>query len=223
MTIVANATDLSPDGESLHCPVVRITEIPEILCSAGDGGILGGSGIVDGVTCLREAHEAGMAGGVFIVVGSKDDHAGQMLASKGHVANSTGSALLIYRPYHLLGVETATSILCAHLLGLPTGATRLRPRFDVVARATRDLFADEVVDRAKGERMQALMHPAQPVAAGAALPYYMLEGRTLALDVPAGTILAADMVHQPADSTLWSLREQQDQVFLHESKARHPS
>lgn len=154
-----------------------------------------------------------MAGGVFIVVGCQDDHAGRMLAQKGHVTNSRDSALLIYRPYHLLGVETATSILCAQLLGLPTGASRLMPRFDVVARALVGLRAGEVVDRDSGDRLQALIHPAQPVVAGAALPYYMVEGNPLAVDVAAGTLITAEMVRKPAGSVLWSLRAQQDRLF----------
>jgi predicted homoserine dehydrogenase-like protein len=220
MAIVANATSLSPDGESLHFPVARTGEISEFLCPAGDGGLLQKPGIVDGNTCLREPHEAGMAGGVVVVVGCQKDHAGQMLARKGHATNSRGSAMLIYRSYHLLGVETATSILCVQLLGQPTGATKLKQRFDVVAWATRTLRAGEVLDRSKDEKLQALMQPAQPVMAGATLPYYMVEGNELAVDVPAGTMLTADMVLEPADSVLWSLRSQQDQIFVPKESGR---
>jgi len=35
--------------------------------------------------------------------------------------------MLIYRPYHLCGAETALSVLCAGLLRAPTGAAEILP------------------------------------------------------------------------------------------------
>ena len=40
MTVAANATGLMPDIPELHLPVVRISEIPEVLCPVEEGGIL---------------------------------------------------------------------------------------------------------------------------------------------------------------------------------------
>lgn len=39
-------------------------------------------------------------------------------------------------------------------------------------------------------------------------------GNTFTKDVPVGTIITAEMVKSPADSVLWQLRRQQDELFL---------
>ena len=42
----------------------------------------------------------------------------------------------------------------------------------------------------------------------------MAIGNALGTEVPAGTVLTASHFTPPADSTLWTLRTQQDQRFL---------
>jgi len=67
LVIAANATGLTVDAPSLHAPVVRTTEIPEVLSPKEEGGILSNRAVVEVITCLRRADEAGLGGGVFIV------------------------------------------------------------------------------------------------------------------------------------------------------------
>lgn len=211
LTIAANATGLAPDSETLHHPVVRIMEIPEVLCPVEEGGILRCRGAIDMVTCLRGAHEPGMGGGVFIVVDPGNEYSRHIMASKGCIANRRGSAALIYRPYHLCGVETPISILTAALLGLPTGATDYRPRYDVIGRAKRDKKAGETWEI---EDLEVLIRPAKAVGRGAPLPTQMVYGQKAALDVSAGSIVTAEMVVAPEGSALWALRREQDAHFL---------
>ena len=214
LAIAANATGLLPDVEELHGPVLRAAEIPEVLCPEEEGGMLKHRGVIEGVICLRHPSEAGLGGGVFIVVACGNDYSRHILTTKGLVPNSRGSAALIYRPYHLCGVETATSILCAGLLGVPTGATELLPRVDVAARVTEDLQAGERVGDDHSPSLRALMRSAQPVRDGAPLPLQMASGNLLTSDVPTGTLITAEMLVAPPDSTLWSLRAQQDRHFF---------
>jgi predicted homoserine dehydrogenase-like protein len=214
MAIVANATGLGPDVEGLHCPVLRTTEIPEVLCPRAEGGILGRRGVVDAVTVLRGPHEAGLGGGVFIVVACANDHSRRVLTRKGLIPNSRGSAMLIYRPHHLCGVEAPMSALCAGLLRVPTGATELEPRFDVVARAARSLAAGHQIAYDVAQDLASYIRMAEPVVAGRPLPILMAYKATLAVDVPAGRPITADMVTRPADSRLWALRAEQDRLFL---------
>jgi predicted homoserine dehydrogenase-like protein len=214
MAIVANATGLVPDVEGLHCPVLRTTEIPEVLCPAEEGGILHRRGVVDALTILRDPHEAGLGGGVFIVVACKNDYSRQVLTHKGLIPNSRCSAMLIYRPHHLCGVEAPMSALCAGLLGVPTGATELAPRFDVVARAARPLAAGQRIAYDVAEDLVSYLRSAEPVAAGWPLPILMAYKAMLAADVPAGSTITMDMVVPPAGSRLWALRTEQDRSFL---------
>jgi predicted homoserine dehydrogenase-like protein len=213
MAIAANATGLLPDVEALHCPAVRITEMPEVLCPAEDGGLLGRRGVIDSVTCLRRADEAGLGGGVFVVVSCANDYSRRILTTKGLIPNAKDTAALIYRPYHLCGVETPITLLTAGLLGLPTGGREVLPRVDLVARAGVSLPAGSIVGGDHDPGLEYLLLPARAVRDGAPLPLHMATGHRLRADVPAGTIIRREMVEAPADSALWALRQEMDSAF----------
>jgi predicted homoserine dehydrogenase-like protein len=212
-TIAANAIGLSPDIDTLHAPFLHVAEIPEVLCPEDSGGILKGPNVIDAVVCLRHPHEAGLGGGVFVVVGCENDYSRDILITKGLLSNANGSAALIYRPYHLCGVETPLSIVCAGMLEVPTGTTEYTPRFDVVAKAVRDLKADDLISDS-GQEFQLLVRKSRPITDNAPLPYHIGTGNRLAVDVSAGSILTVDMISRPKDSMLWKLRNEQDRFFL---------
>ena len=214
MAIAANGTGLLPDVPELHAPIIRIAEIPEVLCRREEGGILMGEGAIESVICLRQRHEAGLGGGVFVVVDSASDYARRIMVTKGLIGNRRGSAALVYRPHHLCGVETPLTMLCAALLGAPTGAGELLPRVDVVAHAAEHLAMGEVLPGDHSPRLNFLMTPAAPLREGAVLPFHLASGHPLTCDVPAGTPITAAMVAPPADSALWALRREQDAHFL---------
>ncbi len=214
MAIAANATGLLPDVPELHAPITRIAEIPEVLCRREEGGILTRDGAIESVICLRQPHEAGLGGGVFVVVDSATDYARRIMVTKGLIGNRGGSAALVYRPHHLCGVETPLTLLCAALLGAPTGAGELLPRVDVVAHAAEDLTKGDVLPGDHSTRLTFLMTPAAPLGGGVPLPFHLASGNHLACDVAAGTPLTAAAVAEPPHSTLWELRREQDAHFL---------
>ncbi len=210
LLIAANATGLVPDVDTLHGPLLRTPEIPQVLAPQEEGGILGRRGVIDGVTVLRGPHEAGMGGGVFIVVSCANDYSRYILTTKGLIPNTRDTTALIFRPHHLCGVETPLTLLLAGLLQVPTGAVDYEQRFDVLAEATVDLACGEVVEDDHSPKLLALMRPAVPVAPGAPLPMHMAIGKVLLQDVPAGTLLTVGMVAEPPDAPLWALRREQD-------------
>ena len=213
MTIAANATGLRPDVDTLHYPVVSIPEIPQVLAPIEDGGILSTRGVIDCVSCLRRPYEAGMGGGVFIVVSCENDYSRYILTSKGLIANKKETTALIYRPYHLCGVETPMTALVAGLLKLPTGATDYRQSYDVVARARETLKAGDTIGTDHSKNVTYLMQSAKPVGPGSPLPFHMASGNRLAVDVQKGEILTTDAVLVPEDRFLWDLRREQDALF----------
>ncbi len=103
------------------------------------------------------------------------------------------------------------SMLCAGLLGLPTGATDYRPRFDVVGRVSRRMKPGQILE--EGD-VEARILTAAPVSPGSPLPLRMAIGRPLARGVEAGELITGDAVSSPVDSALCSLRAQQDERFL---------
>lgn len=210
LLIAANATGLAPDVDTLHGPLLRIPEIPQVLAPQDEGGILTRRGVIDGVTVLRGPYEAGMGGGVFIVVSCANDYSRYILTTKGLIPNQQDTTALIFRPHHLCGVETPLTILLAGLLQLPTGALEFEQRYDVQAETTVALARGEVVGDDHSPTLGARMRPAVALGPQSPLPLHMATGKALLRDVPAGTLLTTDLVAEPPDAPLWALRREQD-------------
>ena len=215
--IAANAIGLVPDIPTMHAPIVRITEIADVLCLSEDGGILENKGVIDIITCLRRKDEAGLGGGVFLVFGCNNDGTWKFIQEKGLIKNRRGTCGVVYRPYHLLGVETPISILCAGLLKISTGSLHYKPRLDLVAKTRLDLKAGARIPldhEGYPDSFEYRIVPASPVDKGNPIPYYMAAGNEVKCDVSAGTIVACEMIAEPEDSRLWELRRQQDRTFI---------
>jgi predicted homoserine dehydrogenase-like protein len=214
MTVAANYTGLTPAVDTLvHAPL-RITEIPVAYCSKANGGIFADEGIIDLATCLRAPDESGLGGGVFLVVRCDNAYSNHVLTTKGQIANYDDSTAVIYRPYHLCGVETSSTILVAGLLGLDTGSDTFLPRWDLVRVAARDIAVGEPFGNDHSPQTTSRILPARPIAPGNHAAAHLLTGNRAAVAIPAGTAITYDMVEEPAGSPLWALRRRQDETFL---------
>jgi predicted homoserine dehydrogenase-like protein len=214
ITIAANYTGLSPAVDTLvHAPL-RITEIPVAYCERKHGGIFDRAGVIDLATCLRRPDESGLGGGVFLVVRCDNAYSNHVLTTKGQIANYDDTAAVIYRPYHLCGVETSSSILMAGLLNIDTGSDDYLPRFDLIKVAARNITAGETFGNDHNPQLTARIVPAVPVAPGNLACAHLLTGNRATVDIPAGTLITYDMVEEPEGSMLWSLRRLQDKTFL---------
>jgi predicted homoserine dehydrogenase-like protein len=213
--IVANACGLAPDVPALHNPILRTSDIPKVLCPSEEGGILARPGVVDVIDCFHDRFEGGLGGAVFAVVSCGSDYSRKMLVTKGRVANDSGKSALIYRPYHLCGVETLTSILCAGLANLATGSDTetYAPRFDIVRTARKALKAGYVCGNDHDSNLVTSILQAQKILPEAAVPAHLLHGHKLLHDVEAGQLITYRMVEQPTESVLWNLRAEQDTAF----------
>jgi predicted homoserine dehydrogenase-like protein len=217
MAVLANGTGLLPDAPVGHRPVLRYVEVPEVLCPVEYGGILHTRGVVDIPTILYRADDPVPGGGVYVVVANNDAVSRETMIQKGAIANLSRSAIMLYRPYHLCGAETAMSILCAGLLQTPTGAAQVLPHVDIVATTARDFRAGETLGSSGtlgwNRDLRASLVPGFPLTEDGPVPFFMLEGNRLVQDVPAGTSISVDMVDRPDNSPLWSLRQRQDNHF----------
>lgn len=217
MGLVANACGLAVDVPALHAPILRTPEIADVLVPTTLGGILGTGGVVDVVNVLRRPDEASFAGGVFVVVRCEDQRTWEILRDKGHVVSRTGEAALIYRPAHLLGVESATTVLAAALRGRSSGPEDVQPRFDVVGVTTKALPAGTRLAATghhhKIDGVEGLLIPARRAAMANPIPFYLMANNRLNRAVPAATILTAEMVEPPTESRLWALRRELEDTF----------
>ena len=210
LTIAANATGLIPDIDTLHTPVVRTVEIPEVLAPKEDGGILSHRGVIDCVSCLRQANEPGLGGGVFIVIACENAYSRHILTTKGLIPNKKGTTALIYRPYHLCGVETPLSIAQAALLGASAGRPRETPISEVLAYAKRDLRPGDTLDGAGGRLVYGLIDRAETLRAQALLPLGLAYSARVRQPIAADRPIPAHAVQPPADSFIARLRAQTD-------------
>lgn len=213
MTVAANYTGLAPAVDTLHHVPMRITEIPVVYCEEEHGGLFEGRDHIDLATCLRAPAESGLGGGVFLVVRCDNAYSNHVLTTKGQIGNYDNTAAVIYRPYHLCGVETSSTLLLAGLLNIDTGAPDYRPRYDLVKVAARDIATGEVFGNDHSQQMTARIVPAEPVTAGNLACAHLLTGNRARVAIPAGTPITYDMVEEPAGSVLWQLRREQDVVF----------
>lgn len=219
MAIVSNHLyEFNPDIETLHCPILRTVEIPDLMCTKEFGGIFSGYNRIDVVNCFRRSDEQSLEGGVYVVVECDDEETWKVLQEKGTPVSRNGKCALIYYPAHYLGFESIFSVLSVGLLGYPTGSDNPRPRYDLIGRATCDM--------PKGTRLKAqghhhvidgfegILRPACPIDSDLQLPYYLADNMVLCRDVKEGEILTASMVEENDSSILWTLRREQDELFL---------
>ncbi len=216
MVVVANALNMAPDRPDYHAPIARITELADLMAPAADGGLLTGQGQLDVFNCLRLPGEPSFAGGVFVTVACDDDETWAMLKGKGHVVARNGRTAMIGLPRHLLGMEAATTVFEAALLGVSSGAEKPRPVMDLTAHADADLSAGSLLV-AEGHHhtiahVSGRMTPARVLADDAPIPYYLLSGRRLKRDVKAGQMILCGDVDLDTDSELYRLRAAQDAV-----------
>lgn len=224
MTLVANATGLSPDTPGFHAPPARIPEIADLFAGRRQGGLSAGTRRVDVFHHLRLAEEASFAGGVFIVLRCEDDTTWDMLAGKGHVVSRTANTAMLYLPRHLLGVEAATSILDAAGLGRSGYGDDYRPRWDLVAVAQRDLPAGAVLTMGGHHHsidgVGAEVRPAAALADDRPAPFYLVADRKLVRPVAAGAAIRLGDVEVDPASTLLQTRLKQDALFAESTVER---
>ena len=119
---------------------------------------------------------------------------------------------MVYRPYHLCGVEASSTLMCAGLLHVATGSRAYEQKYDIVQEAKTDLKAGDKMGSDHDVRLLTHMVPASPIDKKGPIPAHMLNGRTLKCDVPKGTVITYEMVEKPENSVLWDLRRRQDNL-----------
>jgi predicted homoserine dehydrogenase-like protein len=196
MNIVANSTGLLPACDTLSYPLCRIPELADIFIPKEDGGILARAGVVDVFNCLRRHDEASFAGGVFVVVKCTDDAVWRMLQEKGHVVSRRRKYACIYRPYHLMGLESLVSVFSAVLHQRPSGSLTQQMHAVMLARTQREFRAGETLQMSGHHHaidgVAALLVPAHE--AGGKAPFYLAAGKRLRADVPRNADITFDIL-----------------------------
>ena len=211
--IAANALGLVMDTEELLHPILRTPELPLVLCPEENGGIFKGDKRCEMISTLRDIDASNMGGGIFAIVSSRNEYARYILNNKGLHHSPDGMASLLPRPYHLCGVETATSVLTAGTLGISSLHDNYLPVYDTYSQSMRPMKAGETINCEDGKNMKSLLMPARAVKEKTPIHSYFYHLQKLKCDIPAGTIITYDMVDIASDSVLLKLRRESDKYF----------
>lgn len=213
MTAVANALGMPPDRLGMHEPSVGLCDLPVQMSLRSQGGLLEQEGVVDlanavavdGISVIPDAQ----ANGVWVVIATESAILREDLPFFELPAAPRSGNALLYRPYHMPGVETPRSIAEAALLGLATAAPLPQPTADVIAHAKRDLAAGDRLDGSGGWSVYGLIERATVALAGRSLPLGLAGNVMLRRAVQADQALTYDDV-VAGDSPAWRLRQEQD-------------
>lgn len=212
MCAVANMTGLVPDVPGMRFPAANVEDIPRLLIPSQDGGILDRTGIVEVVSCLDDAGDDlpnHLRWGVFVVITSASDYLRACMKDYGMAMDPSGRYAVMYRPYHLIGMETPLSIARAALLYVPTGAPQSRV-CEVVATAKKDLAVGDVLDGEGGYTVHGSIVEAAQADDDALVPIGLCHGAAVRRPVSQGQMLAAADVHMPESSFAGKLRALQN-------------
>jgi predicted homoserine dehydrogenase-like protein len=210
MAAVANATGLAPQDEGLRFPPAGAHRLAEVCIPREDGGTLSRRGTVEVVSSLeRDGRpvDDDLRWGVYVTFAAPSDYVAGCFAAYGLATDRTGRYAALWRPYHLIGLETTVSVLSAALLGEATGAPAGFVA-DAVAVAKRDLGAGETLDGEGGFTVYGTLLPASRSLAEQLLPVGLARGAVLRRAVPAGRPVGRDDVRPPAPSEALALRSE---------------
>jgi len=205
MTAMANATGFLPDIPGGHGAAGRVEDLPDLLSlkSEGRGGILSRYRTVEYIN--------GIAPGVFLVF-STDLPAVQHELE--YISMGSGPNYVLYRPYHLISLETPLTAAKACLDGVPSIVPRSGLVAETIAVAKRDLRAGEKLDGIGGFTIRGIFISAVEARGYNALPLALVnKNTTVKQDVQKGDLICYDDVILDESSFILQLRKKQDVLF----------
>jgi len=203
LTAVSNALGFVPSRRGLIGPSAKLQDLPRLFSLKEQGGLLDKYRVVDYVM--------GIAPGVFAVVNS--DHP-IVRETMEYVSMGEGPNYVLYRPYHLVCIETPLSAVRAFLYNEPTIAPAGAPVSETVAVAKRNLKAGEHLDGIGGYTVYGIIDTAENARNDNALPIGLINGKTVVkTNIKKGETITYDMVKLDEDSTVLQLRRLQDKFF----------
>jgi predicted homoserine dehydrogenase-like protein len=212
MAAAANVLGWGVDVRGLHGPSARLEEIATLFGPRDRGGLFARTPAADYINCLTPDGttriDNPVVHGVFVVVTSANPATLRSLRRKGVPMSADGSRGLLWRPFHLVGVETPFSVAQAVLFGTGTATPLPEPTVEVVAVAKRDLPAGTALDGMGDNQVRGLAEMASATAEQGLLPLGLTKGVRLRRPVRAGAALTYDDLEAPGDTPCWRLRRE---------------
>ena len=212
MAAVANGTGLDCPDDGLAFPPTGLHDLASVFRPAADGGRLARSGLVD-IAASQEPDGREVFNniryGVFVTFKAPTEYARACFKQYGLLVDKSGWYGSMWRPFHLIGLETSISVLSAVLRGEATGCSK-EFRGDAVATAKRDLNPGEMLDGEGGYAVWANAIPASKSLAVGALPIGLAHNVKLKRAVKKDAVVRFEDVELAHDLDVVALRQEME-------------
>lgn len=204
MNLLSNAIGYVPDVVGMHGISGDLDSTVDKLRLKEDGGVLNDYGVVEYVD--------GLAPGVFVIVKGQNEGVTEemnYLMKKGDKDHH-----ILYRPYHLASLETPLTIAKAVLEHDHAIAPEGPPVSDTVAVTKKAIKAGEPVDGIGGYCVRGVIEKHADVLEKGHIPIGLVTGKVVAKrDIPEGAFITEDDVDLDKSTTVYKLRELQNQMI----------
>jgi len=215
MAAIANATGLDCPEDGLAFPPAGLQDLAEVFKPVSAGGRLEKNGMVE-IAASREPDGRVVLNniqyGMFVTFKAPSEYTRQCFNQYGLLTDKSGWYGAMWRPFHLIGLETSVSVLSAVLRGEPTG-TSIEFRGDAVATAKSDLQSGDWLDGEGGFATWAKAVPATRSCGIGALPIGLAHNIRLKRDVPRDQIVTFDDVDLVDDRDVVAVRLEQVEIM----------
>ena len=210
MCAVSNMTGLIPDVPGMHFPPASITDLPNLLIPEYDGGLLKhDDGVVEVISCLNSDGSEikdSLRWGVFVVISIDNSYILECMDAYGVIMNSSKKYAAIYRPYHLVGMETPITIAKSVFYQEATGVSETRVA-DVAAVAKKNLSHGSVLDGEGGYTTYGSLYQAEDFDKNRLVPIGLVDKIKLIRDVNKNIPITLDDIELPESNKLFNLRK----------------
>lgn len=204
MTSLANAIGFKVDKDGMHGVTTNPNDCASKYLLKNEGGILDSYKIVD--------FAFGMAPGVFVVVSTDDEEIKGIFKYLGF---GDGPNYTIYRPYHLISLETPISIYEAVINHDSSINGEYGRMVDTIAVSKRKLKKGDASGYIGSNNSYGIIVNRKDQELGNLVPIGLLDNNsTMKVDVKEDTYLTYDMVNLDKNSLIYKLRMKQDQEGL---------
>jgi predicted homoserine dehydrogenase-like protein len=193
-----------------------VQDLARVFRPAADGGRMSRSGLVD-IAASQEPDGREVLNniryGVFVTFKAPNEYSRACFKQYGLLVDPTGWYASMWRPFHMIGLETSISVLSAVLRGEATGCSR-EFRGDAVATAKRDLKPGEYLDGEGGFAVWANAIPASKSLAIGGLPIGLAHNVKLKRAVAKDSIVCVDDVVLDRDLDVLTVRQEMERSAL---------
>lgn len=204
MTVVSNATGFEPDVQGMHMPEGTLEEVAEILKFKEEGGILNRKGVIEVVRGVQPS------GGVFGLFRTDNK---QIAESLKYYKMGEGPNYMLYRPYHMPGIEMVFGLFAMMILGKGAVTPMGKPVSDTISLAKKDLNIGDVLGPIGDYTYSGIISLVKEARKLNAVPLGILKGAVMRRAVKRGNIITMDDVEIKDHDLCLSLRTKFEEMI----------